>query len=72
MVIKLRACDVVVTLSIGKSWHYQKLPICYVTVTSCVSRGITSDSEYTAYIKDYLAFFTILKSFEFEYNFCVT
>ena len=38
MVIKLRACDVVVTLSIGKSRNYQKLPIRYVTVTSCVSR----------------------------------
>ncbi len=35
--MELRAYDVVVKLSVGKSRNYQKLRIRYVTVTSCVS-----------------------------------
>ncbi len=38
--MELRAYDVVVTLSVGKSRNYQKLRIRYVTVTSCVSWGV--------------------------------
>ncbi len=37
MVLELRAYDVVVLLSVGKSQNYQKLRINYVTATSCVS-----------------------------------
>ncbi len=35
--MELRAYDVVVSLSVGKSQNYQKLRINYVTATSCVS-----------------------------------
>ncbi len=35
--MELRAYDVVVSLSVGKSHNYQKLRINYVTATSCVS-----------------------------------
>ncbi len=34
--MELRAYDVVVSLSVGKSQNYQKLRINYVTATSCV------------------------------------
>lgn len=37
MVMKLQACNVVVTLSISKSWNDQKVPINDVTGTSCVN-----------------------------------
>ncbi len=37
--MELRAYDVVVSLSVGKSQNYQKLRINYVTATSCVSWG---------------------------------
>lgn len=40
--MELRAHDVVVTLSVGKSRNYQKVRIRYVTVTSCVSRVMHS------------------------------
>ncbi len=40
--MELRAYDVVVTLSVGKSRNYQKLRIRYVTVTSCVSWDLFS------------------------------
>ncbi len=35
--MELRAYDVVVTLSVGKSQNYQKLRINYKTAMSCVS-----------------------------------
>ncbi len=38
--MELRAYDVVVSLSVGKSQNYQKLRINYVTATSCVSWDI--------------------------------
>ncbi len=37
LVMELRAYDVVVTLSVGKSQNYQKLRINYVTATSTIS-----------------------------------
>ncbi len=40
--MELRAYDVVVSLSVGKSQNYQKLRINYVTATSCVSWVVLS------------------------------
>lgn len=37
MVMKLQACNIVVTLSFSKSWNDQKVPINYITSMLCVS-----------------------------------
>ncbi len=48
--MELRAYDVVVTLSVGKSQNYQKLRINYVTATSCVNWDTPSESAECFYL----------------------